>query len=175
MPNAPISSSSFQDDQGWGDVGFNGCTDIPTPHLDALANNGVSFSAGYATHSYCSPSRAGLLTGRYQHRFGHENNTPYQHNDPDAGLPLDEKMLSESLKENGYRTYAIGKWHLGDDQKFWPNNRGFDEWYGFAGGGMSYWGDTGKKPAIRGVLRNGQPVPRSEQTYLTDDFTKGSH
>lgn len=160
------------DDLGWGDVGFNGCKDIPTPHLDELARNGVSFSAGYAAHPYCSPSRAGLITGKHQQRFGHENNTPYNQEDPDAGVPLTEKMLSEVLKANQYNTCAIGKWHLGDAQKFWPTNRGFDQWYGFFGGGMSYWGDTGKKGAMHGVLRNGVPVPMAEQTYLTDDFTK---
>nr|MBX2874608.1 sulfatase-like hydrolase/transferase [Saprospiraceae bacterium] len=120
---------------------------------------------------YCSPSRAGLLAGRYQQKFGHENNTPYNQQDENAGLPLDEQMLSEVLKENGYNTCAIGKWHLGDHEKFWPINRGFDEWFGFYGGGMSFWGDIGKKPAISGVLRNGEIVPQSELTYLTDDFS----
>ncbi|MGB5668478.1 MAG: sulfatase [Maribacter sp.] len=161
----------LSDDQGWNDVGFNGGKDIPTPNLDQLAKAGVSFSSGYASHPYCSPSRAGLLTGRYQQRFGHENNTPYDQEDTEAGLPLDEKLLSETLKENGYRTSAIGKWHLGDAEKFWPNNRGFDEWYGFYGGGLDYWGDTSKKTKMQGVLRNGIPVPQSELTYLTDDFT----
>lgn len=168
-PNVIIIVS---DDQGWNDVGFNGGKDIPTPHLDALAYDGIIFDAGYASHPYCSPSRAGLLAGRYQQKFGHENNTPYSQEDEDAGLPLDEKMLSEVLKENGYATCAIGKWHLGDHEKFWPTQRGFDEWYGFYGGGMSFWGDTGKKPAKSGVLRNGEIVPQSELTYLTDDFTK---
>ena len=78
----------ISDDQGWGDVGFNGGKDIPTPHLDLLAARGISFSAGYAAHPYCSPSRAGLMTSRYQQRFGHENNTPYSQQDPEAGLPL---------------------------------------------------------------------------------------
>ena len=160
------------DDMGWGDAGFNGCADIPTPHLDRLAESGTVFKAGYASHSYCSPSRAGLVTGRYQQRFGHENNTPYGHDDPDAGLPLNEKTIANVLRENGYRTYAIGKWHLGDDEKFWPNQRGFDYWFGFYGGGMSYWGDTGNKPVKSGVLRNGEIVPHSELSYLTDDFTE---
>lgn len=132
----------------------------------------MTFTSGYASHPYCSPSRAGLLTGRYQQRFGHECNPGAIEDSPTEGLPLSETFLSEALKEAGYRTGAIGKWHLGDAPKFWPVNRGFDEWFGFSGGGMSYWGDTGKKPAIRGVLRNGTPVPRAELSHLTDDFSR---
>ncbi|GAB5559792.1 MAG: hypothetical protein SynsKO_14390 [Synoicihabitans sp.] len=162
----------LSDDQGHGDVGFNGGTDIPTPNLDRLAEDGTIFTAGYATHPYCSPSRAGLLSGRNQQRFGHENNTPYGHDDPEAGLPLDELMLSEVLQANGYATAAIGKWHLGDFPKFWPNNRGFDYWYGMYGGGMSYWGDHKPNlPAESGILRNGEIVPPDEISYLTDNFT----
>lgn len=162
----------LSDDQGWGDAGFNGATDIRTPHLDQLARDGTIFSAGYATHPYCSPSRAGLMAGRYQHRFGHDNNTPYTHDDPEAGLPLDETLLSEVLQANGYATAAIGKWHLGDFPKFWPNQRGFDYWYGLYGGGMSYWGDhKSNLPPESGILRNGEIVPPDEITYLTDDFT----
>ena len=161
------------DDQGWGDVGFNGGTDIPTPHLDVLAEKGITFQQGYVSHPYCSPSRAGLLSGRYQHRFGHENNTPYTQLDPEAGLPLGELLLSELLQKQGYQTCAIGKWHLGDAEKFWPINRGFDDWFGFFGGGMSYWGDS-KKGAMHGVLRDGLPVPREEISYLTDDFSNAA-
>lgn len=162
----------ISDDQGWGDAGFNGSTDIPTPHLDGLAAAGVVFSQGYVAHPYCSPSRAGLITGRHQQRFGHENNTPYTDPGPEDGLPLTEVMLSEVLKENGYRTCAIGKWHLGDHEKFWPVNRGFDDWYGFSGGGMSYWGNVSDKSPHRGVTRNGVRVPLEELSYLTDDFTR---
>ena len=162
------------DDQGWSDVGFNGCREIPTPHLDALAESGVVFDAGYASHPYCSPSRAGLLTGRYQQRFGHECN-PGAHGNDDAieteGLPLSETLLSTVFRNTGYRTGAIGKWHLGDEPKFWPTERGFEEWFGFSGGGLSYWGDLGKKPPLQGVLRNGKVVPKDELTYLTDDFS----
>lgn len=168
-PNVIIILS---DDQGYGDVGFNGGTDIPTPNLDRLAHDGTIFTAGYATHPYCSPSRAGLLSGRNQQRFGHENNTPYGHDDPEAGFPLEELMLSEVLQANGYATAAIGKWHLGDFPKFWPNNRGFDQWYGMYSGGMSYWGNSKPNtPAMDRILRNGEPVPFDEITYLTDNFT----
>ncbi|WP_075589692.1 sulfatase family protein [Labilibacter marinus] len=169
-PNVLIILS---DDQGWGDVGFNGCTDIPTPNLDALAADGVICSQGYASHPYCSPSRAGLLSGRYQHRFGHECNLPYTTAKADDGLPLDELMMSELFKEEGFKTCAIGKWHLGDSIAYWPNKRGFEDWYGFWGGGMSYWGDTGKgRGPMGGVLRDGEPVPMSEITYLTDNFSE---
>ena len=90
------------DDQGWADVGFNGATDIPTPNLDKLASQGVIFDNGYVSHPYCSPSRAGLLTGRYQARFGHDCNMPYaSENDDTVGTPLSEKMIPEALKEHG--------------------------------------------------------------------------
>ncbi len=169
-PNAPRRPNIvviLADDLGWGDVGFNGCREIPTPNLDELARSGVRFTSGYASHPYCSPSRAGLLTGRYQQRFGHECNPGVNATD---GLPLSETFLPAVLKQHGYRTAAIGKWHLGDDPKYWPTERGFDHWYGFSGGAMSYWGDA--KAPLRGVLRNGNPVPRSELTHLTDDFSR---
>lgn len=162
----------LSDDQGWGDVGFNGCTDIPTPNLDKLAADGIIFSQGYASHSYCSPSRAGLLSGRNQQRFGHENNLPYTDAKADDGFPLTQLMMSELLVENDFHTCAIGKWHLGDSIAYWPNNRGFDDWYGFWGGGMSYWGDPKKNNPMAGVLRDGKVVPRKEITYLTDNFSE---
>lgn len=158
------------DDQGWADVGFNGATDIPTPHLDRLASEGVIFTNGYVSHPYCSPSRAGLLTGRYQARFGHDCNMPYNTvNDESIGTPLSEIMLSEALKEQGYRTSAIGKWHVGDHPDLHPPAQGFDHWFGFAGGNMNYWGIP--RGPLRTVVRNRKPVPPAELTYLTDDFT----
>ncbi|WP_343328550.1 sulfatase family protein [Polaribacter staleyi] len=168
------------DDLGWGDVGFNGATDIPTPQLDALAKNGVIFTAGYATHPYCGPSRAGLLAGRSQQRFGCENNIGSDFDGPEAGLPLSETLISEVLKENGYRTCAIGKWHLGNTSAFWPNNRGFDDWFGFAGGSRNYWGKLMDKSWNKNVvdwyqiMRNGKPEPLENLSYLTDDFTKAA-
>ncbi len=161
----------LSDDQGWGDVGFNGCTDIPTPNLDALASDGVVMTQGYASHPYCSPSRAGLLTGRYQQMFGHENNIPYENTSADDGLPVGEVLISETMQKAGYHTCAIGKWHLGDSAQFWPTNQGFDDWFGFVGGGLSYWGDTGRKGPEHGVRRNGKVIPQNELSYLTDDFS----
>ncbi|TXE07236.1 sulfatase-like hydrolase/transferase [Seonamhaeicola algicola] len=159
------------DDQGWADVGFNGATDIPTDNLDRLANQGVIFSNGYVSHPYCSPSRAGILTGRYQARFGHDCNMPYQgENDNTVGTPLSEKMISEALKEQGYKTAAIGKWHVGDHPDLHPNAQGFDHWFGFAGGGMNFWGIP--KSPINKIVRNGKDVSQDELSYLTDDFTE---
>ncbi|PWJ37949.1 sulfatase family protein [Sediminitomix flava] len=162
------------DDQGWGDVGFNG-SDIPTPQLDALAEEGIVFTQGYASHPYCSPSRAGLLSGRYQQRFGHENNIPYQKVKETDGLPLEELLMSEHFETQGYQTCAIGKWHLGDHEKFWPNNRGFDDWFGFYGGGNDYWGRLNKNKAKNsGVLQNGEIVAQEKLSYLTDDFSNAA-
>ncbi|WP_010136196.1 sulfatase family protein [Ochrovirga pacifica] len=170
QPNILIILS---DDQGWGDVGFNGATDIPTPNLNALAKDGVIFSQGYSSHPYCSPSRAGLLTGRYQQKFGHENNpeNEKQNEDTVIGLPLNELMISEVLQQNNYHTCAIGKWHLGNAHKFLPNQRGFKDWFGFSGGGFNYWGKTTPKNKELGVMKNGKPVPENTLTYLTDDFS----
>ncbi len=104
----------FIDDLGYGELGCQGNPEIPTPHIDSLAETGVRCTAGYVTASYCSPSRAGLLTGRYQTRFGHELNPVGGHNlDPKAGLPLTERTLADRLKAAGYATGLIGKWHLG--------------------------------------------------------------
>lgn len=126
------------DDLGYNDVGFTGETPIQTPNLDELAAGGVIFENGYVTHPYCGPSRAGLLTGQYQARFGMENNVSYNPYDPNMGLPLAEKTFAKRLQEVGYKTAVIGKWHLGGAKKFQPNNRGFDYFYGFLDGGHHY-------------------------------------
>ncbi|MEM1226615.1 MAG: sulfatase-like hydrolase/transferase [Planctomycetota bacterium] len=162
------------DDLGYGDVGFNGCQDIPTPHLDQLAQRGVVFTAGYASHPYCSPSRAGLLTGRYQQRFGHEcNPSPDLHTSDSAvkGLPLTEVTLADTLQVAGYVTGAIGKWHLGDHQVYWPTRRGFKDWFGFSGGGLSYWGDLGQRDPALGLHRGTIPVAGDSVRYLTETFS----
>ncbi len=120
------------DDLGYGELGCQGNPEIPTPHIDSIARNGVRFTEGYVTAPNCSPSRAGLLTGRIQTRFGHEFNPIGARNeDPDAGLPLEQKTLANVLHDAGYATAAIGKWHLGGTAAYHPLRRGFDEFFGF--------------------------------------------
>lgn len=147
------------DDQGYADLGFQGSKDIPTPNLDRLAGEGLRFSNGYVTHPFCSPSRAGLLTGRYQQRFGHEQNPWYDPNDHREGLPTTEKLLPEFLRDAGYVTGWIGKWHLGAAPEFHPEARGFMETFGFLGGGHRYLGwKPGAAEYNLPILRNNQPV-----------------
>lgn len=124
------------DDLGYADVGFNGAADIKTPHIDALAEKGMIFSEAYVPHPFCGPSRAGLMTGRYPHKFGAQFNLP--EDGSFLGIPTSETFFSEVLQEAGYYTGAIGKWHLGDTDAYHPNNRGFTEFYGFLGGGHDY-------------------------------------
>ncbi|TXG38381.1 sulfatase family protein [Seonamhaeicola maritimus] len=127
------------DDLGYNDVGFTGSKEIETPALDKLAKGGVIFTNGYVTHPYCGPSRAGLITGRYQARFGLEINLTNSYYDAYNGLPTTETTFAKRLKASGYRTGMIGKWHLGASYLFHPNNRGFDYFYGFLSGGHTYW------------------------------------
>ena len=136
--NRPNFLFIVADDLGYADVGFHGSTIVDTPNLDRLAQEGVIFTNGYVTHPYCGPSRAGLITGRYQARFGMEINLSYSPYDLHQGLPLDEKTFAERLKPAGYRTGMIGKWHLGAAEPYHPNNRGFDYFYGFLSGGHDY-------------------------------------
>ncbi len=116
----------LSDDVGWGEYGFQGGKDIPTPNIDSIARNGVRCTQGYVSGPYCSPTRAGFLTGRYQTRFGHENNTvPVL-----LGLPLTETTIADRLRAQGYATCAVGKWHLGRAPQYRPTKRGFDEFFG---------------------------------------------
>jgi arylsulfatase A-like enzyme len=158
------------DDHGYADVGFQGCKDIPTPNLDRLAASGLQCTDGYVSHPYCSPTRAGLMTGRYQQRFGHEHNPFYDPQDPAEGLPLTEKIIPQYLLPAGYVTGWIGKWHLGATPAHHPENRGFKETFGFIGGGHQYqnWAPDVKKEYTVPIERNGQPVEVKE--HLTVAF-----
>jgi len=170
QPNILIMVS---DDQGYADAGFQGGEQALTPHLDALAKSGVRCTNGYVTYPVCSPSRAGLLTGRYQARFGHENNPVYDPLDEKEGLPLTETLLSEILQAAGYRTGWIGKWHLGAAPAYVPWARGFDESFGFIGGGHRFagWQPNERQytlPLIRGGT-NVSDVPAHLTTALGDE------
>ena len=125
------------DDLGYRDVGYNGGA-APTPNIDRLARDGVVFSDGYVTSPVCSPSRAALLTGRYQARFGLEDTLAYAPMDSRHGLPTQETTLASRLRGAGYRTAMIGKWHLGSAPLFHPLRRGFDTFYGMLHGGHDY-------------------------------------
>ena len=162
------------DDQGYADVGFNGCEDIPTPNLDRVANEGVRFTNGYVTHPYCSPSRAAFMTGRYQGRFGYHRNPTLNPFDPMAGLPLEEENIAEILKKVGYHSGIIGKWHLGTHPRFRPNVRGFHEFYGFVAGGHRYFPEDLTYPDIESVDRRGgwynTKLLRNETRIETDEY-----
>jgi arylsulfatase A-like enzyme len=123
---APNFIIFYADDLGWGELGCQGNKEIPTPNIDAIAANGIRFTQGYVAATYCSPSRAGLMTGRYPTRFGHEFNSVANA----TGLHLQETTLADRLKRLGYATICIGKWHLGGGEAYRPTKRGFDEFYG---------------------------------------------
>src|SRR5829696_3729032 len=114
------------DDVGWAEFGFQGNKDIPTPNIDSIANSGIRFPQGYVAATYCSPTRAGLMTGRYPTRFGHEFNSVARL----AGLSLKETTMATRFHSLGYATCAVGKWHLGDGPEYRPMRRGFDEFFG---------------------------------------------
>lgn len=164
------------DDLGYADVGFQGCRDIPTPNIDSLAASGVRFTSGYAAHPFCSPMRASFMTGRYQHRFGYENNIAFDPHNNRMGLPLTEKTIPERLKAAGYSTGMVGKWHLGAAHQYHPNRRGFDFFHGFLGGGHDYFQVSLHRPMGEGyqvpIDHNGKP--RDLEGYLTEDLTRAA-
>lgn len=157
------------DDLGYADLGAQGCKDIPTPHCDSIAAEGVRLTSGYVSHPFCSPTRAGLMTGRYQQRFGHENNPPYVPADGKIGLPLTETLLPAVMKQCGYVTGLVGKWHLGAAPPLHPMRRGFDEFYGFIGGGHDYFKTaTAEKHAEYTVPIDRNGKPEAMEGYLTE-------
>lgn len=126
------------DDAGYADFGFMGSKDLETPHIDALAKSGVIFTDAHVSATVCAPSRAGLITGRYQQKMGFEANHTGDQNSGDLGLSDDATTIASVFKANDYQTVAIGKWHLGATETDHPNNRGFIDFYGFLAGGRSY-------------------------------------
>jgi arylsulfatase A-like enzyme len=154
------------DDLGYADIGAQGVSkDVRTPNIDSIAKNGVRFTNGYVSCPVCSPSRAGLLTGRYGERFGYELN-PGGVNWPNFGLPADQPTLAEVLRPAGYHTGALGKWHLGNIRERAPLARGFDEFFGFWGGMHSYMNLKKIPPGWNAIRRGDEKV--SETEYLTD-------
>lgn len=159
------------DDLGYADIGAHGSKDIPTPNIDSLATNGVRFSDAYVSCPVCSPTRAGLMTGRYQQRFGHWFNPgPPRDESEQTGLPLDEITMANFLKDAGYVTGLVGKWHLGHSPDRHPMKRGFDEFFGFLGGSHDYFKAQDTK--INGIRRGTEPV--DEKEYLTEAFARES-
>ncbi|MDA8745009.1 sulfatase-like hydrolase/transferase [Rubripirellula amarantea] len=173
------------DDLGYGETGMMGNQEIPTPHIDALAARGVRCTAGYVTSSYCSPSRAGIMTGRYQSRFGYDRNPVGKQNlDDSAGLPNDQTTFVRLLADAGYKTGLVGKWHLGSTQSKRPTSRGFGSFYGFLHEGHYYvpgppfekvWTmvrDKTLKPGERvrkDMIVRGNYAPISEPDYNADN------
>ncbi|MEK7407528.1 MAG: sulfatase-like hydrolase/transferase [Acidobacteriota bacterium] len=139
-PSKPNIVILLADDLGHGDVGFTGCPDIRTPHLDQLAAEGVRFTHAYANGPVCSPTRAALLTGQYQQRNG-VGDVLYA-DQRDRGLPLKALLIPEALKQHGYATGLFGKWHLGYPKEFFPTRQGFDEFIGFVAGNIDYFAHT---------------------------------
>ena len=164
------------DDLGYGDIGANGGETIATPHIDALATRGVRLTQGYVSHPVCSPSRAGLMTGRYQQRHGWEFNPAGR--DRTSGMSKGEQTIADAMRSAGYHTGLVGKWHLGSRPQHHPINRGFDEFFGFVGGGSIFIGPSVPGVESWGSVRDGpntmgrgldEEVVVTE--YLTDRFT----
>jgi len=158
----------LSDDAGYNDFGFQGSKDMLTPRIDALAADGVIFKDAHVTATVCSPSRAGLLTGRYQQRFGHEANAPAH----GQGMDTTETTIADVLKDRGWATAIFGKWHLGETEKYHPNKRGFEEFFGMLGGGRSYFFSEKQnlKAGGRQILHNKQPA--GFRGYYTDELAE---
>ena len=179
------------DDLGYCDTNLYECRGVKTPNIQSIAENGVSFTDGHVSAPLCSPSRAGLLTGRYQNRFGFEYNAggAARAHRLGLGLPISELTIADHLKKAGYATACIGKWHQGSQPQFHPLKRGFDEFYGFLPGAHYYidphsadavghyrFGLSGINKKAFNRRRKASPImrgttPVNEGKYLTDVFT----
>ncbi len=160
------------DDLGYADIGVHGSKTIPTPHIDRIAKEGVRFPNAYVTAASCSPSRAGLLTGRYQQRAGFEFNT--------SGAAITHRLfrgldpavvtLADVLSKAGYKTGMFGKWHLGTRNHLHPLSRGFDQFYGFLAGAHSFFPSKGVQPVQTTIMRGRTALIEPE--YLTDAIAR---
>lgn len=198
-PKPPVKKPNIvvilADDLGWSDISAYGGTFVNTPHIDAIGKEGVKFTQAYASASICSPSRSGLMTGRYQQRFGHEFQIHEVVKDPASvkavpgghvyayqpenydgvthqGLPVSEITLAQQLKQSDYTTGVIGKWHLGFLPEFYPEARGFDHHFAFLGGGSVYSLDTAETNVVTKALswENKKPVlERSEYRAIREN------
>jgi len=164
-PPRPHVVVIVSDDAGYADFSAQGAADIKTPRIDSIAAEGVRCTNGYVSGAVCSPSRAGLMTGRYQQRFGHELNIPPRFSE-ENGLPLSERTFADELRSVGYRTIALGKWHLGYADKFHPLSRGFEHYWGFLQGARSYF--PLKKPTRLNRLLEDREVQPENFVYMTD-------
>lgn len=168
-PNRPNVVIILADDMGYADIGVHGCRDIPTPNIDGIATRGIRFTDAYANGSFCTPTRAALMSGRYQQRHGNEDLDGVT-----GPLPLAVPTLPERLHEAGYTTSLVGKWHLGSIDGYTPLDRGFDEFFGILGGGHHYLPRRSASLAdSRGsytapIRRNRDPI--DETRYLTTAF-----
>lgn len=174
------------DDLGYADVGFNGGENAITPTLDRLATGGTIFTSGYVAHPFCGPSRTSLMIGRYAHKVGAQFNLPPNSETIGKGISKEEPFMSKVLQDAGYYTVAVGKWHLGSVEQYHPNNRGFDDYYGFLGGGHKYFPEEylatydkqkaeGKEVIFEYLVpleHNGKEVREDE--YLTDELSHGA-
>lgn len=170
------------DDQGYADLSSFGATDIRSPHIDSIGRHGVRFEQFYANAPECTPTRAALLTGRYQHRVGglecaigvgnvgRYDEAVWLANRGELGLPHTEATIPRLLKNAGYDTACFGKWHLGYTEKFSPNGHGFDEYLGIMGGNSDYFAHR-EDGGAEVLYRNGKPIDRKGR-YLTDLFAE---
>ncbi|MFC1597715.1 sulfatase-like hydrolase/transferase [Planctomycetota bacterium] len=168
---APKIIVILADDLGYSDTGVYGSHSIPTPHIDALAAGGVRFSGAYVTAASCSPSRAGLISGQYQQRFGFEFNTSGGAITHRTGRGLDPAAvtLADVFQQAGYATGMFGKWHLGTRAYFHPQQRGFDEFFGFLAGAHSFF--PAENERIFSTVMRGK-TPLTEPEYLADAFAR---
>jgi arylsulfatase A-like enzyme len=158
------------DDMGWSDLGSYGATDVATPNIDSLARDGIKLTDFYANGTTCTPTRAALISGRYQQRFGLETPLPTATRPGgERGLPVTGYSLPQLLKGNGYATGLVGKWHLGYKPEHSPNAHGFDYFFGLKSGYHDYYTHTAND-GVPDLWENDRPIDR--EGYTTDLVTE---